>query len=379
MFDGPILKILMDRYGHIEDLDQLQDAMRKDGFGEFIDALNDHPEIMDSILEEHREEIEQSLRHYTGSGTMAAQEPVQGIPLDMNDTFKFDQGSCLAECDGRCCKNRNYLMISYPDIFRLLASTAASHLGIHSTRDLFDRRPPVIELFAAEEYDLFLPYLRFLPVGAEPDTRPEDAANSICPFLYPMADVFAFHKLKLPENTNGGAMGCLLMDDKPKICRLSPVGESRGMITGSMSYEYMEPASNCPGCATGVEIPLASYVKGVVQSSEKRKIRIFHQMVVAHHASCNQGRDQQRFNSILREFYNIDHFLSFYGYTHLQRPSYLQLMQILIAAAEGNFALYDKFHQSLIHRTWKNQRGLEVGKGDLRSDPGERMKIKDLC
>jgi hypothetical protein len=45
----------------------------------------------------------------------------------------------------------------------------------------------------------------------------------------------------------------------------------------------------------------------------------------------------------------------------LQRPSYLQLMQILIAAAEGNFALYDKFHQSLIHRTWKNQRGLEVG------------------
>ncbi len=351
MFDNPILKMMMDRYGHIENLDQLQDAMRRDGFGEFIDAMNNHPEIMDSFLQEHREEIEQSLRHYQGSGTMAPQEPVQGRPLSVNDTFKFNPGSCLTECDGKCCKDRNYLMISYPDIFKLLASPAAPHLNIYSTCDLFDRKPPIIELFAAEEYDLFLPYMRFLPVDTDPDTRPEDAASSICPFLYPMEDVFTFHELQPPGNNSSEAMGCMLMDHKPIICRLSPVGQSRGMITGSVSYEYMEPTRDCPGCATDIEIPLVSYIKGVVHSSEERRSKLFHRMVLAHHASRNQGRDQQRFNSVLREFYNIDHFLSLYGYTHIQRPSYLQLMQILIAAAEGDFSLYDDFYQSLTHRT----------------------------
>lgn len=351
MFDNPILKMMMDRYGHIDDLDQLQDAMRSDGFGEFIDAMNDNPEIIDSFLEEHREEIEQSLRHYTGSGTMAAQEPVQGLPLGLNDAFKFNPESCLAECDGKCCKDRNYLMISYPDIFKLLASPAARHLNLYSTCDLFDRKPQIIELFAAEEYDLFLPYLRFLPVGAEPDTRPEDAGSSICPFLYPIADVFAFHKLQVPENTNSNAMGCMLMGNKPMICHLSPVGQHRGMITGKLSYEYMEPTRHCPGCATDIEIPLASYIRGMVPSSEERERELFHKMVLAHHASCTQGLDQQEFNSVLREFYNIDHFLSLYGYTHIQRPGYTQLMEILIAAAEGDFALYDDFHQSLIHRT----------------------------
>jgi hypothetical protein len=134
------------------------------------------------------------------------------------------------------------------------------------------------------------------------------------------------------------------------ICHLSPVGQHRGMITGRLSYEYMEPTRNCPGCATDIEIPLASYIRGMVPSSEERERELFHEMVLAHHASCNQGQDQQQFNSVLREFYNIDHFLSLYGYTHMQRPGYTQLMEILIAAAEGDFALYDDFHQSLIHQ-----------------------------
>ena len=45
MFDSPILKKMMDRYGHIDDLDQLQSAMREDGFGEFVDLLN-NPELI---------------------------------------------------------------------------------------------------------------------------------------------------------------------------------------------------------------------------------------------------------------------------------------------------------------------------------------------
>jgi len=36
----------MDRYGDIEDLDQLQDAMRRDGFGDFLDEINENPDIM---------------------------------------------------------------------------------------------------------------------------------------------------------------------------------------------------------------------------------------------------------------------------------------------------------------------------------------------
>lgn len=212
MFDNPIMKTLMDRYGHIEDLDKLQDAMKRDGFGDFIDAFNDNPEIMDSFIQEHNEEIEQSLRLYKGSGTISVQDPVQGQPLEANDAFKFDPRSCLTECDGKCCKKRNYLMISYPDIFKLLSSPAAHHLNIYSTRDLIEQKPPIMELFFAEEYDLHLPHLRFLPVGADSNICPEDAESSVCPFLYPITDVFSFHNLPFPENTSGDAMGCMLMD-----------------------------------------------------------------------------------------------------------------------------------------------------------------------
>ena len=48
MFDSPILKKMMDRYGHIDDLDQLQSAMSEDGFGEFVDLLNHNPELFNS-------------------------------------------------------------------------------------------------------------------------------------------------------------------------------------------------------------------------------------------------------------------------------------------------------------------------------------------
>jgi len=371
MFDNPIMKILMDRYGHIEDLDQLQDAMRRDGFGEFIDAFNDNPEIMESFVEEHGEEIERSLRLYRGSGTMPVQESVQSQLLGTDDAFKFDPRSCLTDCDGKCCKGRNYLMISYSDIFKLLDSPAARHLNIYSTRDLFERKPPIIELFFAEEYDLYLPYLRFLPVGADSNTRPEDAESSICPFLYPIADVFSFHNLQFPENTSSDAMGCMLMDCKPLICRLSPVAQTRGMITGELSYEYTAPTENCPGCATDIEIPLPSYERGLIPSAEEREKCLFHEMIMAHHERCNEGYDQKRFNSVLVEFYNIDHFLSLYGYSQLQRPGYVQLMEILIAAAKGDFALYDDFFEGLINTT---QGEMKVNRADRACKPDVKME-----
>lgn len=37
------------------------------------------------------------------------------------------------------------------------------------------------------------------------------------------------------------AMGCMLMENKPLICKLSPVGQFRGMETGNVSYRYVTP------------------------------------------------------------------------------------------------------------------------------------------
>jgi hypothetical protein len=48
MFDSAILKKMMARYGHIDDLDQLQSATSEDGFGGFVDLLNNNPELFNS-------------------------------------------------------------------------------------------------------------------------------------------------------------------------------------------------------------------------------------------------------------------------------------------------------------------------------------------
>lgn len=347
MFDDPIMKMVMDRYGHIEDLDQLQDALREDGFGEFVDSLTDNPELIDSFIEEHREDIEESMRHYRGAGIIPRQQQPQGLPLSEYDTFKFDRRACLTDCDGKCCKGRGYLMISYPDIFKMLSSPAAHQLKFHSTRDLFEHKSPIIEVFLNEEYDLYLPYLRFQAVGADPNTRPEDAQDNICPLLYPITEVFTCHNLQIPRGIHKDAMGCILMDCKPLVCRLSPVGQTRGMITGRLGYEYMEPARNCPACRTNVGIPLTDYVNEMMSPSEDEEDALFHAMIMAHNARRNEGRDQKRFNSVLIEFYNIDRLLSLYEHTPKERPGYAQLIEILTEAAKGDFTLSDRFIQRL--------------------------------
>jgi hypothetical protein len=252
-----------------------------------------------------------------------------------------------------------------------LSSPAAHHLNLFSTLDLFEQKPPIVETFLMEKYDLHLPYLRFLPVGADSDVRPEDAESSICPFLYPIADVFTFHNLQLPENTSKDAMGCMLMDRKPLICRLSPVAKTRGMTTGRLSFEYMPPTGDCPGCATDIEIPLSNYVSVLISQSEEKESALFHQMIMAHHARCKEGHDQKRFNSALLEFFNIDHLLSMYGYTHIQRPDYTRLMEILIPAAKGDFTLYDDFLRGLSNKTHGEKKADRV---DRESKPDEKRE-----
>lgn len=66
-------------------------------------------------------------------------------------------------------------------------------------------------------------------------------------------------------------------------------------------------------------------------------------MLMAHKARRDAGEDQERFNSILREFYNIDRLLSVRGLGPERRPPYPRLLEILIAAAKGDFSPYRQF------------------------------------
>jgi hypothetical protein len=95
-------------------------------------------------------------------------EDVEAEILTESDYFHFDPHACLSRCNGLCCKDRNYLMIVYHDILKIVDSPVASYLNIHSTIDLYEHNPPYIELFLNEEYDMYLPYLRFLPLGGAP-------------------------------------------------------------------------------------------------------------------------------------------------------------------------------------------------------------------
>jgi len=348
MFENQIFKELMDRYGHIEDVDQLKAALTKDGFGDIVSQLTQNSELYDSFVEEHREEINQSIKKYKGSGVMQAQEKIQAKRLDELDYFQFDPQACLSRCSGECCKGRNYLMIVYSDILKIVDSPVASYLNIHSTVDLFDHNPPYIELFLNEEYDLYLPYLRYLPLGCDLDIPPEQAENSICPFLYPIDEIYTLYGLTIPQDTAKDAMGCILMENKPLVCKLSPVSQSRGIETGNVYYNYVRPTKNCPGCKTQKEIQLLAYLSDLNLSSEDSSRSLFHTLVMVYNEGfALDAEDKNRFHSILLEFYNIDHLLSAHGLGPEKRPKYRHLLKILIDAAIGDFSLYDRFIKRL--------------------------------
>ena len=53
---------------------------------------------------------------------------------------------------------------------------------------LLQKQELLVELFYNEEYKIYLPYIRYLPEGADLLTLPEDAEGSICPFLRPIQE-----------------------------------------------------------------------------------------------------------------------------------------------------------------------------------------------
>jgi hypothetical protein len=242
-------------------------------------------------------------------------------------------------------------MLHLADIYSLLQSPVAAFFNIQSTIDLFEHQPPFIELFLSEEYGLFLPYLRFLPVGTDLRIRPEDAEHNICPFLLPIQEVYEYHHLTLPANTHQNAMGCMLMEAKPSICRLSPLGESRGMLTGKVSYEYARPTTVCPACTTEVEVPVTDYLMTVTDGDESEYQARFHAGLIDYNFNrSDPGYNRNRFNTMLKDMYHIDGLPARYQFGPQARPALDDLLDMILAAADGEFDLYDQFLADLKRR-----------------------------
>ncbi len=344
-----ILEMLLAKYGHLS-YPELTEALRKDGLGEFIDIIENDSNLME-LISEIGKEFSTDLLDDTDYGVMPSiDQQIRGIPVDYHETFKFDHKACLKRCTGTCCKNKNYLMISITDIFRILSARGAKFLEIHSTIDLFDRKPPLVELFYSEEYRFYLPYIRYLPLDADLNTRPEDAKGSICPFLRPIHEVYSYHKKELPHWASKDALGCLLMEDKPTVCRLSPLGKFSGMITGKITYEYLPPAIDCPACETDVDVKVSDYVSSIVSSSEQKQQKSFHKMLMIYNAKTSGQFDQDRFNEIIKQVYNIDGLLSQYGLGSEHRPQIGHLVEIILGASNGDFTLYEHFIEGLSNR-----------------------------
>ncbi len=341
-----ILEMLLAKYGNLS-YSELTQAFRKDGLGELVDTIEADAELMGLISE-----ISQEYSHSLGDseyGIMPASvQQKGGVPVEYHEAFNFDPQACLKKCKGNCCKSKNYLMIGITDIFRILSSKGAQFFNIRTTTDLFDREPPFIELIYSEEYELFLPYIRYLPINADVNTRPEDAQGSICPFLYPIHKVYAYHKKALPQWVGKDARGCILMAEKPSICRLSPLGKSSGMVTGKVTYEYVKPALDCPACETDVEMKVSEYVSSIVSSSEQRQQESFHETLMSYYrAETSQELDQERFNEIIKHVYNIDALLDQHGLGSEHRPPVEQLLEITFAASHGDFSVYEQFVEEL--------------------------------
>jgi len=185
-------------------------------------------------------------------------------------------------------------------------------------------------------------------VDANIQTRPEDAKGSICPFLQPIHEVYAHHKKALPKRASKDARGCILMEDKPLICRLSPLGKISGMVTGRVTYEYLPPAPVCPACETDVEMKVSDYVSSVVSLSEQQQEERLHKILMSYHqAGISPEFDRNHLNEIVKQVYNIDGLLFRYGLGSEHRPQVEQLVEIVFAASRGDFGAYKQFIEDL--------------------------------
>jgi hypothetical protein len=341
-----IMELLGQRHGALSS-DGFMERLRQDGLGELVDIA----EQMTRQLMEENPELAQQIASQSpfwqdndgvGDGIMPKQPEAESLPVELDDDIPFDQAACLKSCDGRCCRQRGYLQISIADILRIVSSPAAAFLGIHSTVDLFDRKPPLVVSFFNAEYGLQLPYIRYRPEGSDPDLPPEDAPGCVCPFLLPIDEVNRFHQIATQEGCAKDAHGCVLMRYKPKVCRLSPLGAFAGLETGSLSYVYAPPTLDCPACKTRAMVTTADLLREAFLPGESEQEKRIHQIMMATTRRPLSGTEKQRYGEVLRQLYNIDEVLIRNGRNLRERPSVERLVSVAVYAARGDFTRYDE-------------------------------------
>ncbi len=329
----------MDRYGHL-DMKNLAIELRKDGLDDFSDLLEKNPDFISEIA--HK-----IFGDSNDLGIMPSME-IHGVPLTTDDSFPFDHNACLQKCSGECCKHKNYLMITLADIYNIISSHGAKYFGIKTTRDLFEGNPPLLELFYLEEYQLYFPYIRYLPVGSvDMTTRPEDAHDSICPFLQPIETVYQYYDMEVPSGTCSAAMGCMLMNNKPLVCRSSPLGMMTGLKTGKISYEYLPPARECPACESDKQVFVSDYMTSIQLPHEKEQQRKFHRILMENQKPSQQNMNKEKLHAITKDIYNIDGILDRYNLNVEHRPNLDTLIRIFFKAVQGDFSVYSDFIASL--------------------------------
>ena len=264
------------------------------------------------------------------------------LPIHINETFQWDDKACIEECAGLCCKDRNYLMVSFHDILKILRSPYAKRIGIQSTCELFEDEIPLICLNKDQTFKIINPYIVFWPIGAKMGILPEHAPSSMCPFLKPLRMVYAFHQEKTPDTAHPLAMGCILKDYKPDICKFSPIGFLRGMETGRVSFCHIKPYEFCPACNSQYKVELKTYLNSLQGVNIGQK-SLFHEVAMCHYSRIKSGIDQSIFNKILQKIYNIDRLLFDNNYDVRYRPSYKQLISMLYEAVNGKFDLWESF------------------------------------
>ena len=264
------------------------------------------------------------------------------LPILMNETFRWNDKACIEECAGLCCKDRNYLMVSFHDILMILKSSYAKRIGIENTCELFEDKIPLLSIKKDPNFEIVIPYIGFWPIGAKMGTLPEHAPSNMCPFLKPLGMVYACHQEKTPNTAHPLAMGCILKDYKPDICKFSPIGLLRGMDTGILSYCHVQPHEVCPACNSRGKVELKTYLKSLRGVNIGPK-SLFHEVAMRHYRRVKSGYDQSNFNRVLQKVYNIDRLLLDNNYNIQYRPSYRQLISILYEAASGKFDLWEAF------------------------------------
>ena len=264
------------------------------------------------------------------------------LPIQMEETFQWNGKACIEECAGLCCKDRSYLMVSLHDILMILKSTYAKRIGIENTCDLFEDGIPFLCIKKITNFEIVIPYIRFWPIGAKMGILPEHAPSNMCPFLKPLGMVNAYHQEKTSDTNHPLAMGCILKDHKPDICKFSPIGLLRGMDTGILSYCFVKPHKVCPACNSRGKVKLKTYIKSLSGVNIGSK-SLFHEVAMRHYKRVKSGYDQSNFNQILRNVYNIDRLLLDNNYSVKYRPPYRQLISILYEAAGGKFDLWEAF------------------------------------